>query len=57
VDSTLLRISSARFDELCAKHPDLATPLLLSLGRTLTGRIRNDNKRLGELVTLTRASR
>ena len=56
VDSTLLRISSARFDELCAKHPDLATPLLLALGRTLTGRIRNDNKRLGELVTLARAS-
>lgn len=55
VDSTLLRIASSRFDELCAKHPDLATPLLLALGRTLTGRIRNDNKRLGELVTLARA--
>lgn len=55
VDSTLLKISSAKFDELCAKHPDLATPLLLALGKTLTGRIRNDNKRLGELVTLARA--
>jgi hypothetical protein len=56
IDSTLLKISSTKFDELCAKHPDLATPLLLALGKTLTGRIRNDNKRLGELVTLARAS-
>jgi hypothetical protein len=56
VDSTLLKISAAKFDHLCAKFPDLATPLLLSLGKTLTGRIRNDNKRLGELVSLTRAS-
>jgi hypothetical protein len=57
VDSTLLRIASSKFDEMCAKQPDLATPLLLALGKTLTGRIRNDNKRLGELVTLARAGR
>jgi hypothetical protein len=56
VDSTLLKISAVKFDELCAKFPDLATPLLLSLGKTLTGRIRNDNRRLGELVSLARAS-
>jgi hypothetical protein len=55
VDSTLLKIPSDKFDRLCQEQPDLATPFLLSLGRTLTARIRNDNKRLGELITLSRA--
>ncbi len=57
VDSTLLRIPSDKFDKMCQDQPDLATPLLLALGRTLTARIRNDNKRLGELITLSRAGR
>lgn len=55
VDSTLLRIPADKFDRLCQEQPDLATPFLLALGRTLTARIRNDNKRLGELITLARA--
>jgi hypothetical protein len=55
-DSVLLRISAAKFDRLAQDAPDLATPLLLALGRTLTARIRNDNRRLGELVTLSRAA-
>lgn len=55
VDSSLLKIPAAKFDQLCTEHPDLATPLLLALGKTLTARIRNDNKRLGELITLSRA--
>lgn len=53
-DSKLLRIPADRFDRLCKEHPDLATPFLLALGRTLTARIRNDNKRLGELIALSR---
>jgi hypothetical protein len=53
-DTTLLKIPAARFDRLCQEHPDLATPFLLALGRTLTARIRNDNKRLGELIALSR---
>ena len=55
VDSSLLKIPAEKFDRLCAEHPDLATPLLLALGKTLTARVRNDNKRLGELITLARA--
>jgi hypothetical protein len=54
-DSTLLRISAERFQVLCERFPDLATPFLLALGRTLTLRIRQDNKRLGELISLSRA--
>lgn len=57
VDSTLLKIRGDRFDRLCREHADLATPFLLALGRTLTARIRNDNKRLGELIALNRGSR
>lgn len=57
LDSTLLRIPATKFDQLCVDLPDLATPLLLALGKTLTARIRNDNKRLSELITLSRAAR
>jgi len=57
VDSVLLRIAATKFDRVCAEQPDLATPLLLALGKTLTARIRNDNKRLGEMITLARAAR
>jgi hypothetical protein len=57
VDSTLLRIPGDRFDRMCRDQADLATPFLLALGRTLTARIRNDNKRLGELIALNRSSR
>ncbi len=56
-DSTLLKIPADKFDRMCQEQPDLATPFLLALGRTLTARIRNDNKRLGELITLSRAAR
>lgn len=56
-DSTLLRIQGERFDRLCREQADLAAPFLLALGRTLTARIRNDNKRLGELIALSRSSR
>jgi CRP-like cAMP-binding protein len=55
VDSSLLKIPAEKFDRLCAEQPDLATPLLLALGKTLTARIRNDNKRLGEMITVARA--
>ncbi len=55
VDSSLLKIPAEKFDRLCAEQPDLATPLLLALGKTLTARIRNDNRRLGEMITVARA--
>jgi hypothetical protein len=54
-DSTLLRITDTRFQELCERFPDLATPFLKALGRTLTQRIRADNKRLEQLISLSRA--
>jgi hypothetical protein len=49
-DSTLLKLGSADFQKLCTEAPDVAAPLLVSIGRTLTARIRADNKRYGDSI-------
>jgi hypothetical protein len=46
VDSTLLKITSVSFDRLTREAPALATPFLQATARTLSARIRADNKRL-----------
>jgi len=51
-DSILLKISSSAFEELSKKAPELATPFLRNIGRTLSARIRADNKRLSDAVRL-----
>ncbi len=43
--SVLLRISSAAFAEMAQKAPELATPFLLAIGRTLAARMRAGNRR------------
>jgi CRP-like cAMP-binding protein len=55
-DVTLLKISVAAFQQLSTDAPDLATPFLLGIGKTLTGRIRADNKRYRESVSFIRAA-
>lgn len=55
-DSTLLRVSSANFEKLVRESPDLATPFLLAICRTMSARIRADNKRLRDSIALSRAS-
>lgn len=55
-DSLLLKISSSALDELAREAPELATPFLRAIGRTLTARIRADNKRYGDSVIMARAS-
>jgi len=55
-DSLLLRISSEAFDNLAKAAPEIATPFLLAIGRTLTARIRADNKRYGDSVKFSRAA-
>lgn len=57
LESTLLRISAASFQRLAAEAPDLATPFLLAIGKTLTSRIRADNKRFRDSVTFARSAR
>jgi CRP-like cAMP-binding protein len=46
VDSTVLRLSSSAFSRLTREMPSLATPFLQATSRTLSARIRADNKRL-----------
>lgn len=56
VDSTVLKISAARFEELAHQSPDLAAPFLMATVKTLSARIRADNKRLGDSVKFARAA-
>lgn len=52
-DSILLKISAGAFEELSQKAPELATPFLRNIGRTMSARIRADNKRLSDAVRLS----
>ena len=52
---TLFQVTAAAFRLLCRQHPDIATPILLALGRTLATRIRTDDKHLCEMVALHQA--
>jgi CRP-like cAMP-binding protein len=56
VDSTVLKISAVRFEELAQQSPDLAAPFLMATVKTLAARIRADNKRLSDSVKLARAA-
>jgi uncharacterized cupin superfamily protein len=53
-DSVLLKVSSEAFDKLRAEAPELATPMLHAISRTLAGRIRADNKRIKDSVNFAR---
>jgi CRP/FNR family transcriptional regulator, cyclic AMP receptor protein len=57
VDSVVGRVSARTMDELGKKAPELAAPFLRAVGKTLTGRIRADNKRYGDAIKFNRASR
>jgi CRP-like cAMP-binding protein len=53
-DSILLRFSAAAFEKLVRTEPELAAPFLLAMGKTLTSRIRADNKRFRETIAFAR---
>ena len=55
-DSLVVKISSSAFDQLAKAAPEIATPFLRAIGRTLTARIRADNKRYGDSVKFSRAA-
>ncbi len=56
-DSLLLKISSDAFGNLTREAPKLASPFLLAIGRTLTARIRADNKRYKDSISFAGVSR
>ena len=49
----VLKISAAAFDGLAKEAPELATPFLLAIGKTLSARIRAGNKRHSDFVRFT----
>lgn len=54
--STLLKITAVSFDRLTREAPALATPFLQATARTLSARIRADNKRLTRVTQQFTAS-
>jgi hypothetical protein len=55
-DSVLLKISADAFGKLLTEAPDLAAPFLFGICKTLTSRIRADNKRYRDSVSFARAA-
>jgi hypothetical protein len=55
-DSLLLKISAKKFEKVITQAPDLAAPFLFAMGKTLTARIRADNKRYRDSVNFARAA-
>ncbi len=56
-NSVLLKVSTTNFQRLVHDAPELATPFLVAICKTLTARIRADNKRLRDSINVARASR
>ena len=55
-DGVILKVSAETFDRMANEAPDLATPFLLAVGKTLAARIRTDNKRYSDSVKFARAA-
>lgn len=53
-ESILLRFTAAAFEKLIRAEPEIAAPFLLAMGKTLTSRIRADNKRFRETIAFAR---
>ena len=49
---TLFRMPTDRLRDLCTVKPEIGVPMLFSLGRSLAGRIRSDDRHLYELVVM-----
>jgi len=56
MDSLLLKISTQKFGQLLEAAPDLAAPFLFAMSKTLTSRIRADNKRYRDSISFARAA-
>jgi hypothetical protein len=55
-DCLVVKISFSAFDRLSKAAPEIATPFLRAIGKTLTARIRADNKRYVESVKFSRSA-
>jgi hypothetical protein len=57
VNSTLFKMNSGAFERMTREAPALATPFLQATARTLSARIRADNKRLTRITEQYSAGR
>jgi CRP/FNR family transcriptional regulator, cyclic AMP receptor protein len=55
-ESVLLKIDAESFEKLLAKAPELAAPFLFAMSKSLSARIRADNKRYRDSVQFARAA-
>ena len=55
-ESVLLKVSAESFEKLQGGAPELAAPFLFAIAKTLTSRIRADNKRHRDSVAWARSS-
>jgi hypothetical protein len=55
-DSILIKITVEAFERLLREEPALAAPFLYAVGKTLTARIRADNKRYKDSVAFSRTA-
>jgi hypothetical protein len=49
-----LCFTAAAFEKMIRNAPEIAAPFLLAMGKTLTNRIRADNKRFRETIAFAR---
>jgi hypothetical protein len=56
-ETILLRVSAAAFQKVINEAPELAAPFLHAMGKTLTSRIRADNKRYRDSIAFARSAR
>ncbi|MBA4147351.1 MAG: cyclic nucleotide-binding domain-containing protein [Verrucomicrobia bacterium] len=55
-ESILLKVSRENFERLQSRAPELATPILFAIGKTLVARIRDGNRRYKDAVSFARAA-
>ncbi len=55
-DTVLLKVSSQSFQKLTEEFPELATPFLVAVAKTLVQRIREDNHRHYDFIRFKRAA-
>ena len=54
-DSVVLKMTAASFQQLVVAEPELATPFLTAVCKTLAARIRADNKRYHDSISFARS--
>ncbi len=56
VDSVVAKLHATTFGQVAREAPEIAAPFLLAIGKTLTARIRADNKRFTDSIKFARAA-